>query len=57
MLPLLPFRESTPVLRSLTGLLFGSMNVMLAYPYIEKWMGEVENDLDYKLRRRCDTEG
>ncbi len=57
MLPLLPFRESTPVLRILTGSLFGSMNVMLAYPYIEKWMREVENEKGYKLRRRCYTEG
>ena len=57
MLPFLPFRESTPVLRSLTGSFFGAMNVRLAYPYIEKWMGEVSNDLDYKLRCRSATEG
>lgn len=35
-----PVRESTPFLRTLTGGLFGVMNVWLAYPYVEASMGE-----------------
>ncbi len=42
--PLLPAglgpRESTPLLRTLTGLLFGVLNVWLAYPYIELSMSQ-----------------
>ncbi|MDF1499847.1 MAG: DUF2085 domain-containing protein [Anaerolineales bacterium] len=33
-----PIRESTPLLRTLTGSLFGLMNVWLAYPYVEETM-------------------
>lgn len=36
----LPLRESTPLMRTLTGALFGLMNVWLAYPYIEESMAE-----------------
>ncbi len=39
--PLAPSRESTPLLRTATGFLFGCMNVWLAYPHIEGWMAEV----------------
>ncbi len=35
-------RESTPFLRTLTGLLFGIMNVWLAYPYIEETMMDTQ---------------
>ena len=35
-----PARESTPLLRTATGLLFGLANVWLAYPYVEESMGE-----------------
>lgn len=35
-----PMRESTPFLRTLTGGLFGVMNVWLAYPYVEESMAE-----------------
>jgi uncharacterized membrane protein len=42
--PLLPAgwgpRESTPLLRTATGMLFGIMNVWLAYPYLEQSMSE-----------------
>lgn len=34
----LPVRESVPALRTLTGALFGVMNVWLAYPYVEETM-------------------
>lgn len=32
--------ESTPMLRTSTGMLFGTMNVWLAYPHLEVWMVE-----------------
>ncbi len=35
-----PVRESTPLLRTLTGLAFGLTNVWLAYPYVEESMDE-----------------
>jgi uncharacterized membrane protein len=37
---LLPYRESTPVLRVLTGALFGSSTAWFAYPYMEESMSE-----------------
>lgn len=42
-------RESSPLLRTLTGALFGVMNVWMAYPYIEESMGEVMATLVPKL--------
>jgi hypothetical protein len=47
----LPFRESTPFLRTLTGGLFGLANMWLAYPYFEESMKEVVNDLTAKLAK------
>jgi len=40
--PILPWpvRESTPLLRTLTGLAFGLANAWLAYPYVEESMDE-----------------
>ena len=40
--PFLPWlaRESTPLLRTVTGLAFGLANVWLAYPYVEESMNE-----------------
>lgn len=46
-----PLRESTPLLRTLTGALFGFMLVWLAYPRIEEGMKGTERDLQRKLRR------
>ena len=46
-----PLRESTPLLRTLTGALFGFMLVWLAYPRIEEGMQGTERDLERKLRR------
>ncbi len=37
---LLPYRESTPLLRILTGGLFGFMTAWFAYPYMEESMAE-----------------
>ncbi len=50
-LPLLdlPLRESVPALRTLTGLLFGVLNVWLAYPYVEETMQETRTLVLHKL--------
>lgn len=44
-----PLRESTPFLRTLTGALFGIMNVWLAYPYVEEAMEETRTAITDKL--------
>ncbi len=38
--PILPYRESTPFLRALTGALFGWMTAWFAYPTIEESMSD-----------------
>jgi uncharacterized membrane protein len=50
-IPLLdfPVRESTPFLRTLTGGLFGIMNIWLAYPYVEEAMKETRTLVAAKL--------
>jgi len=40
LLSILPYRESTPLLRVLTGSLFGFATAWFAYPYIEESMSE-----------------
>jgi len=47
---ILPMRESTPFLRTLTGGLFGVMNVWLAYPYIEESFAETRALIAAKLQ-------
>ena len=47
----IPYRESTPLLRTLTGGLFGLANGWLAFPYIRSSAQEIENDLTAKLTR------
>jgi uncharacterized membrane protein len=47
----LPYHESTPFWRSLTGALFGLANVWLAYPYFEESMREARAELKTKLTR------
>lgn len=42
-------RESTPLLRSITGFLFGMANVWLAYPYMEETMQELRVMVSMKL--------
>ena len=44
-----PHRESTPFLRTLTGALFGIMNVWMAFPYIEVSMNETRILVTSKL--------
>jgi uncharacterized membrane protein len=50
-IPALPLamRESTPWLRSITGALFGMMNVWMAYPYVEQSMVETRLEIASKL--------
>jgi uncharacterized membrane protein len=45
----LPWRESTPFFRSLTGMLFGVANVWMAYPYVEEIMVDTETLVAAKL--------
>ncbi len=47
---ILPVRESTPFLRTLTGGLFGVMNVWLAYPYVEESFAETRALISAKLQ-------
>jgi len=44
-----PIRESTPLLRTVTGLLFGLLNVWLAYPYLEESMAQTRTAASVKL--------
>ncbi len=44
-----PHRESTPFLRTVTGALFGIMNVWMAFPYIEVTMNETRILVTSKL--------
>jgi len=50
---LLGWWESTWVLRTLTGALFGLASVWLAYPYLEMGMGEIRADLEKGVGRRA----
>lgn len=43
--PFLPARESTWLLRTVTGVLFGVGGVWLAYPYIEEGMRDIRQSL------------
>lgn len=47
-----PPRESTPLLRTITGLLFGLSCVWLAYPHAEEAMAEARGELVTKLSGR-----
>ncbi len=46
---LLPLRESTPFLRTLTGFLFGFMTAWFGYPYVEESMKENRKYLEGKF--------
>ena len=48
-LNLIPFRESTPILRVITGCLFGFLTAWFAYPYVEESMIENRKFLDGKF--------
>ena len=47
-LSLIPYRESTPFLRTITGFLFGFMTAWFGYPYIEESMAENRKYLEAK---------
>ncbi|MFQ5923181.1 MAG: DUF2085 domain-containing protein [Anaerolineales bacterium] len=44
-----PPRESTPLLRTATGLLFGAMNVWMAYPHVDQAMKDTNKTTSTKL--------
>lgn len=46
---LIPLRESTPLLRTLTGFLFGFLTAWFGYPYVEESMQENRRFLEGKL--------
>jgi len=46
---LLPLRESTPLLRTVTGFLFGFITAWFGYPYVEESMVENKKFLEVKL--------
>ena len=46
---LIPFRESTPMLRTLTGFLFGFLTAWFGYPFVEESMKENRKYLEAKL--------
>jgi uncharacterized membrane protein len=48
-LSLIAFRESTPMLRTLTGFLFGFLTAWFGYPYVEESMHENRNFLESKF--------
>jgi uncharacterized membrane protein len=49
LMSVIPYRESTPYLRALTGALFGFMTAWFAYPNIEESMGETRQYYIKKL--------
>jgi len=52
LLSVLPLRESTPILRTLTGGLFGLMNGWLAFPYVAESMVEIKADIEKKFAKQ-----
>jgi len=48
-LKLIPYRESTPMLRTITGFLFGFLTAWFGYPYVEESMSENRKYLHEKL--------
>jgi len=46
---ILPYRESTPYIRTLTGILFGSMTAWYGYPTIEDAMADTRRILTKKI--------
>ncbi len=48
---LLPYRESTPLLRTLTGALFGFSTAWFGYPMVEESMADTRKYMEGKLAR------
>jgi hypothetical protein len=51
LLSIFPLRESTPYLRTFTGIWFGLSLVWLSYPHIEASLKQTERELEAKLKR------
>ena len=49
--PYIPYRESTPLLRTITGALFGIFTAWFGYPYVEESMSETRNYMQRRLER------
>jgi uncharacterized membrane protein len=47
---LIPYRESTPTLRTLTGFLFGFTTAWFAYPIVEESMSDTRRIMEAKLK-------
>jgi uncharacterized membrane protein len=47
---LIPYRESTPTLRTLTGFLFGFTTAWFAYPMVEESMADTRRIMEAKLK-------
>ncbi len=51
LLPFLPVHESTALLRTITGTLFGAGSVWLAFPYLADAMRDAHTDARYQFER------
>jgi uncharacterized membrane protein/glutaredoxin len=56
-LNMLPYRESTPFLRTLTGFLFGFTTAWFGYPLVEESMMDIRRYYQQKLKRAQAQEG
>ncbi|GAB4521455.1 MAG: hypothetical protein Fur0018_01970 [Anaerolineales bacterium] len=54
---ILPYRESTPLLRTLTGFLFGFATAWFGYPLVEDAMRDTRSLLESKFRRMTHADG
>ncbi|UCD41352.1 MAG: DUF2085 domain-containing protein [Chloroflexota bacterium] len=52
-LNMFPYRESTPLLRTVTGFLFGFTTAWFGYPIVEESMADVRRYYEQKLARAC----
>jgi uncharacterized membrane protein/glutaredoxin len=50
-LNMFPYRESTPLLRTVTGFLFGFTTAWFGYPIVEESMADVRRYYDQKMKR------
>jgi len=50
----LPYRESTPLLRTITGFLFGFATAWFGYPMAEEAMRDTQQYMGMKQRKALD---
>jgi uncharacterized membrane protein len=50
-LNMFPYRESTPLLRTITGFLFGFTTAWFGYPIVEESMADVRRFYEQKMAR------